>query len=605
MRFPGAKGVRSERKEVPGSMNMNSASNIRSELGEVLARSRSAFIGIAILSAVLNILMLGGSIFMMLVYDTVLPSHSVPTLVSLLLMVIVVYLFQGVIEMIRGRMLVQIGATFDLGLGARIHQLIGKLQLSARIGGDGLQPVRDLDTVRSFMSSAGPAALIDLPWMVFFILILFLMHPALGLTVLVGAIILIGLTYATERSTRVSSRDVTILTSQRQAMAEATRRHAEVIKAMGMGQRMGSAWMSLSARSMDAQQRLTSVASTLGGASKTFRMLLQSVVLAVGALLVLQNLATGGIIFASSILAARALAPVEMAIANWRGFVASRQSWQRLQEMLARVPQKDLQHELPAPTSTLAVEGLSLAPPGASRLTVDGVSFVAHAGEAIAVIGPSGSGKSTLVRGITGIWEPARGCVRLDGAALDQWTSDSLGRHVGYLPQNVELLDGTVAENIARFDPEASTDDIIAAAKLAGVHDLVVRLPDGYQTQVGADGSSLSAGQRQRIALARALYKDPFLIVLDEPNSNLDAEGETALAAAVAAAAGRGAIVLLVAHRQSILSAVQLILYMRDGRALAYGPKEDILRRIAGGEAPKKLPTASVAAEEPPQQKSA
>jgi ATP-binding cassette subfamily C protein len=565
----------------------------RTELTEILASSRSAFMGIALLSAVLNILMLGGSIFMMLVYDTVLPSYSVPTLVSLLIMVTVVYLFQGVIEMIRGRMLVQVGATFDLGLGARIHQLIGKLALNARVGGDGLQPVRDLDTIRTFMSSAGPAALIDLPWMLFFIIVLFLMHPAIGITVLIGGLILLILTYATERKTRDSSRAVTILTSQRQAMAESTRRHAEVIKALGMERRMSGSWSALSAQSMEAQERLTSTASTLGGASKTFRMLLQSVVLAVGALLVIEGKATGGIIFASAILSARALAPVEQAIANWRGFVAARQSWQRLGELLKRTPEKLVQHELPPPESTLSVEDLSLAPPGANRLTVAGVSFTARAGEAIAVIGPSGSGKSTLVRGITGVWEPVRGCVRLDGATLDQWSSESLGRHIGYLPQNVELLDGTVAENIARFDPEATSEDIIAAARLAGVHDLIVRLPEGYQTPVGTDGSSLSAGQRQRIALARALYRDPFLIVLDEPNSNLDAEGESALAGAVSAAAARGAIVLLVAHRQTILSVVDLILFMRDGRAVAYGPRDEILRKIGGGgDKPRKLRSA-------------
>jgi ABC-type protease/lipase transport system fused ATPase/permease subunit len=223
-----------------------------------------------------------------------------------------------------------------------------------------------------------------------------------------------------------------------------------------------------------------------------------------------------------------------MAIANWRGFVATRQSWARLKELLQKAPERQITHELPAPTSTLSAEGVSLAPPGANRLTVEGVSFVARSGEAIAVIGPSGSGKSTLVRGLTGVWNPVRGTVRLDGAALDQWDSDALGRHIGYLPQNVELLDGTVAENIGRFDPNATSEAVIAAARLAGVHDMVVRLPDGYETPVGADGSNLSAGQRQRIALARALYNDPFLIVLDEPNSNLDAEGETALAGKIA-----------------------------------------------------------------------
>ena len=576
---------------------MASPEGAKSELKRILAQSRSAFIAVAILSAVLNILVLGGSIFMMLVYDTVLPSRSVPTLWGLLIMLIVVYLFQGVLDVIRGRMLAQIGATVDRGLGSRIHQLIGKMALRIKMPGDGLQPVRDLDSVRSFLSGAGPSALIDLPWMFFFILILFLLHYWLGVTVLVGALILIALTFATERMTKEPSKQATALNAQRQAVAESTRRHAEVVQAMGMGGRLNQTWVYMSDQSLAAQQKLTNVAGTLGGSSKILRLLLQSLVLAVGALLVINNQATGGIIFASAILAARALAPVEVAIANWKGFVAARQSWARLQEMLGQMPDDDVQHILPPPTSTLSVEALSLAPPGANRLTADGVTFAAKAGEAIAVIGPSGSGKSTLVRGLCGIWRPVRGSVRLDGATLDQWAGDDLGQHIGYLPQNVELLDGTVAQNIARFDPNAPSEAITTAAKIAGVHDLIVRLPDGYESEVGNDGSNLSAGQRQRIALARALYGDPFLIVLDEPNSNLDAEGETALAEAVNTARKRGAIVVLVAHRQSILAVVGSILYMRDGRALAFGPRDEVLRKLTGNEPPKKIAGATVTAE--------
>jgi ATP-binding cassette subfamily C protein len=433
--------------------------------------------------------------------------------------------------------------------------------------------------------------------MFFFILILFLLHYWLGITVLIGALILIAITFATERMTKEPSKQATALNAQRQAVAESTRRHAEVVQAMGMGGRLNQTWVYMSDQSLAAQQKLTNVAGTLGGSSKILRLLLQSLVLAVGALLVINNQATGGIIFASAILAARALAPVEVAIANWKGFVAARQSWARLQEMLGQMPDDDVQHILPPPVATLSVEALSLAPPGANRLTADGVTFAAKAGEAIAVIGPSGSGKSTLVRGLCGIWRPVRGSVRLDGATLDQWSGDDLGQHIGYLPQNVELLDGTVAQNIARFDPNARSEAITAAAKIAGVHDLIVRLPDGYESEVGNDGSNLSAGQRQRIALARALYGDPFLIVLDEPNSNLDAEGETALAEAVNSARKRGAIVVLVAHRQSILAVVGSILYMRDGRALAFGPRDEVLRKLTGNEPPKKIAGATVTAE--------
>jgi ATP-binding cassette subfamily C protein len=569
---------------------------VHSDLRAILAQSRSAFIGVAILSAVLNVLMLGGSLFMMLVYDTVLPSRSVPTLVGLLVMIIVIYLFQGVLDVIRGRMLSQVGASVDRGLGAKIHVLIGKIALRVRSQGDGLQPVRDLDNVRTFLSSAGPSALIDLPWMFFFILVLFLLHYWLGITVLIGAIVLVALTFATERATREPTKQVTTLMAKRSQLAEASRRHAEVLQAMGMNHRVKRNWVQVSDQNLVAQQELTNVGSTLGGSSKIIRMLLQSVVLAVGALLVINNEATGGIIFASSILAARALAPVEVAIANWRGFVAARQSWARLHQWMKELPKEEEMQRLPPPTSTLSIEALSLAPPGAQRLTVEGVTFLVRAGEAVAVIGPSGSGKSTLVRGICGIWAPVRGSVRIDGAALDQWHAEDLGQHVGYLPQNVELIDGTVAQNISRFEPNAPSEAVIAAAKLAGVHELIVRLPDGYQTEVGNDGSALSAGQRQRIALARALYRDPFLIVLDEPNSNLDADGETALAVAVNSARQRGAVVVLVAHRQSILSVVDNILYMRDGRALAYGPKEDVMRKLSGNEPPKKIEAQAVPA---------
>jgi ATP-binding cassette subfamily C protein len=554
------------------------------DLSQILARVRTAFYGIGLLSAVLNVLMLGGSIYMMLVYDKVLPSRSEPTLYSLLLMVVLVYVFQGLLDVIRGRMLVHVGASFDVGLNGKIHQLIGKLALGSRQVGDGLQPMRDLDSIRSFLASGGPAALLDLPWMFFFIAILFLLHPALGITVLIGALILIALTYATEQRTREPMQQLTVFAAERHAMAEATRRHAEVIRALGMQDRLGTLWALTSAQNLAAQERATNVSSGLGGASKVFRLLLQSVVLTVGALLVIENKATGGVIFASSILAARALAPVEIAIGNWRGFMAARQSWKRLQQLLERVPDERVTQELPAPRSAVNVEALSLAPPGAQRLTVENVSFIAKAGEAVAVIGPSGSGKSTLVRGITGVWKPVRGAVRLDGAALDQWAPDSLGQHIGYVPQNVELLDGTVAENICRFEPGAPSELIIAAAQTAGVHDLIVRLPEGYDTAVGPEGINLSAGQRQRVALARALYRDPFLIVLDEPNSNLDAEGEQALADAVGKIRERGAVVILVAHRQSILAAVDLILYMRDGKALAFGPRDEILRRLAGGD---------------------
>lgn len=551
----------------------------RSELAEILGRSRRAFYGIAAISTALNVILLGGSIYMMLVYDLVLPSRSVPTLVELFAMITVVYIFQALLDLVRSRLLLHVSATLDVDLGRRIHRIIGALA-RGRPSADSLQPMRDLDQVRGFLSGGGPTALIDLPWMFFFIAVLFLLHPLIGLTVFVGGVVLIGLTFLTDRLSAAPMARLTSLASARHLVAEGTRRHAEVLRALGMEGRVGDTWMRVSGQYLAAQERMSGVAGTLGGISKVFRMLLQSLVLTVGALLVMRGQASGGVIFASSILSSRALAPVELAIANWRGFVSARQSWARLREQLAAMPSGDTPAMLPAPHQRLTVEGLSLAPAGSDRLTVQGASFRIHAGESVAVLGPSGCGKSTLVRGLVGVLPPASGSVRLDGASLDQWPAEALGRHIGYLPQNVELLAGTVAENIARFEPEASSEAIVAAARLAGVHELILHLPDGYNTPVGPDGSALSGGQRQRLALARALYGDPFLLVLDEPNSNLDQAGEQALADAVRASCARGAIVILVAHRPSILAAVDLVAMMRDGRVRAFGRKEAVVPEL-------------------------
>jgi ATP-binding cassette subfamily C protein len=309
-------------------------------------------------------------------------------------------------------------------------------------------------------------------------------------------------------------------------------------------------------------------------------MMLQSAVLGTGAYLVIHQEATGGIIIAGSILSARALAPIDLAIAHWKSFIAARQSWHRLNRLLEQMPVRDKPTQLQNPSTRLAVEGVSIAAPGDQRLIVQDVNFALEAGSGLGVIGPSGSGKSCLIRALVGVWQPVRGKVRIDGAALDQWSSDTLGRHIGYLPQDVELFTGSVADNICRFDPEAKSDDIIAAAKEAGVHEMIIKMRDGYNTQVGEQGSALSAGQAQRVALARALYGDPFLIVLDEPNSNLDTEGDEALTRAVRAARERGAIVVVVAHRPIGIEGVDQILVLKDGRLQAFGPKEQVLAQV-------------------------
>ena len=371
------------------------------------------------------------------------------------------------------------------------------------------------------------------------------------------------------------------LAARRNDLAATSRRNAEVLVAMGMSGRLTRRWSEANETYLAGNQRASDVAGGLGAVAKVLRMMLQSAVLAVGAYLVIHQEATAGIIIAGSILSARALAPVDLAIAHWKGFVAARQSWHRLdQAPAARCRRRMSRPCCRAPSKRLSVEAVSIVPPGDQRVIVQDVNFAVEAGSGVGVIGPSGSGKSSLVRALVGVWTPVRGKVRLDGAALDQWSSDVLGRHIGYLPQDVELFAGTVAQNICRFDPEAKSDAIIAAAKEAGVHEMIIKMREGYDTQIGEQGTALSAGQAQRVALARALYGNPFLIVLDEPNSNLDSEGDEALTRAVRGARERGAIVVVVAHRPIGIEAVDQLLVLKDGRMQAFGPKETVLGQV-------------------------
>jgi ATP-binding cassette subfamily C protein len=370
------------------------------------------------------------------------------------------------------------------------------------------------------------------------------------------------------------------LAARRNDLAATSRRNAEVLVAMGMSGRLTRRWSEANEKYLAGNQRASDVAGGLGAIAKVMRMVLQSAVLAVGAYLVINQEATAGVIIAGSILSARALAPVDLAIAHWKGFVAARQSWHRLNKLLETLPAPTEQTLLQSPSKRLSVEGVSIVPPGDQRIIVQDVTFTLEAGNGLGVIGPSGSGKSSLIRALVGVWQPVRGKVRLDGAALDQWSSDILGRHIGYLPQDVELFAGSVAQNICRFDPDATSESVIKAAKEAGVHDMVIKMREGYDTQIGEQGTALSAGQAQRVALARALYGDPFLIVLDEPNSNLDTEGDEALTRAVRGARERGAIVVVVAHRPIGIEAVDMLLVLRDGRMQAFGPKETVLGQV-------------------------
>ena len=572
----------------------------RSELGEALRACRGAFIGVGLMSCIINLLYLTGSIFMLEVYDRVLPSRSVPTLVGLIILAAGLYMAQGFLDLIRGRILGRIGTALDEALNARVFDTVVRLPLMSGARNEGMQPIRDLDNIRSFLGSQGPSAFFDMPWLPLYLAICFAFHVLIGVTALVGAIILVSLTVVTEYMSRQPAREAMGLAARRNVLAATSRRNAEVLVAMGMSSRMTQRWSSANEKYLAGNQRASDVIGGLGTIAKVLRMMLQSAVLGVGAYLVIHQEATAGIIIAGSILSARALAPVDLAIAHWKTFVAARQSWERLNNLLEKLPVRAEPTLLQDPTSRLSVEGVGIAAPGDQRVIVQDVSFALTAGQGLGVIGPSGSGKSSLVRTLVGVWLPFRGKVRLDGAALDQWSSDQLGRHVGYLPQDVELFAGTVAQNICRFDPEAKSDAIIGAAKEAGVHDMIIKMRDGYNTQVGDQGAALSAGQAQRVALARALYGDPFLIVLDEPNSNLDTEGDDALTRAIRSARERGAIVVVVAHRPVGIEAVDQILVLRDGRVQAFGPKDQVLAqvlqpRIAGPTPIKIVPDAGVA----------
>lgn len=528
-------------------------------------------------SCFVNILALTGSFFMLQVYDRVIPGRSLPTLVGLGIITLTLFAFLGLLELLRSLVLARLGQSVDERFGPIVFRSFATAPSRRSVEENGLQPMRDIDTVRGFLSGPGPTALFDLPWMPFYLGLCFLFHVWIGVVALAGALVLVGLTIIAEIRTRAPTRAAAGIALERTALAEATRRNAETVASMGFSRRLEERWSAINLRYRQTQFRTTSITVSLSTLSRVVRLVLQSGVLAVGAVLVIRQEATGGIMIASSILISRALAPVELAIGQWRGFAAARQSWSRLVRLSEADRVGDPDVRLPAPTKGLKVENLHLSAPGATVPLLRGVSFEAKAGEAIGIVGPSASGKSSLARGLVGIWAARVGAVRLDDASLSQWEPEALGAHIGYLPQEIGLFEGTIAENIARFDPSASSDAVISAAKAAGIYEMIVRMPAGFDTEIGDEGATLSAGQRQRLALARALYGDPFLVVLDEPNANLDAEGDAALTRAIAGVRERGGVAIVIAHRPSALAGVDKVMVLADGQMRGFGPKEEVL----------------------------
>lgn len=549
----------------------------RKKLAELTRGFRSVILFLLLISGLINILALTGSLYMMQIYDRALTSGSVPTLVVLSTLAIGLYLFQGCFDVIRSQVLVRVGARLDKKVAPLAHRVAIDMPRFGFSTSEALERGRDVDTVRGFLGSQGPSALFDLPWMPIYLAFIYLLHPWLGALTFAGALVLTVLTVISEILTKrlnVSTRKAAIA---RNAIADSNARNAEVLKAMGFSDRAVSRFDEANGEHLELQTKSNDIGGTFAAVSRVLRMLLQSAVLGLGAYLTIKNELSAGAIIACSVASARALAPVDLAIGNWKSFVAARMAYQRLRETVTALAAADQPMKLPIPYQTFSVDKVTVAVPGSGQVVLSDITFELQPGQALGVIGPSAGGKTTMARALTGIWPTLRGSVRLDGADLTQWREDEIGRHIGYLPQEVSLMDATIEENISRFEPDPDYQKVIEAARAAGIHDMILKMSDGYRTQLGPQGTSLSAGQRQRVALARALYGNPFLVIMDEPNSNLDGDGEAALTEAIQGISARGGITIVIAHRPSALIAVDLVAIVQNGRMVAFGNKQDIM----------------------------
>lgn len=529
------------------------------------------------ISGIINVLALTGAFYMLQIYDRALGSGSIPTLLAISILAIGLYLSQGMFDVIRSQILVRVGARLDRKLAPLAHQVTIDMPRFGFSTAEALERGRDVDTVRGFLGSQGPVALFDLPWVPLFVAFVYILHPWLGMLALGGAVVLSMLTILAELLMRGLNEGSQRAATTRNAIANSNARNAEILKAMGFGGRAVRRFAKANDEHLGLQTRANDVGGTFGAISRVLRMILQSAVLGLGAFLTIKGDLSAGAIIAASVASARALAPIDMAIANWKGVVSARAAMKRLKDTVVALADKPEPMPLPVPTASLSVEGITVAAPDTGRVLLSDVSLTLEAGQALGVIGPSGGGKTTLARALTGIWPVLRGSVRLDGAEMTQWDEETLGALIGYLPQDVALLEGDIQENISRLEENPDPRRIVDAAKAAGVHEMIVRLPEGYHTALGPMGLALSGGQRQRIGLARALYGDPFVVVLDEPNSNLDGEGEAALTHAIRAVRDRGGIAIVIAHRPSALAAVDLVAVIQNGRMTAFGEKDEII----------------------------
>lgn len=578
---------------------MHKPPRTRSELADVLFRLRRSFFALAAFSGVINVMMLTPAIYMLQVYDRALVSRNVTTLTMLTLLVIGLFMLMSALEMVRTRVLIRVGNFLDMDLNRRIFSAAFERNLS-RAGGNPAQALQDLAQVRQFLTGNGLFAFFDAPWTPIYLLVSYLIHPLLGLVTLIGSLILVGLAYLTEKATQKPLAEANQAAMSSASYANNNLRNAEVIEAMGMLPEIGKRWYQGHLRILQMQTLASDRAAIISSTGRFVRITLQSVILGAGALLAIEGKITPGMMIACSILTGRALAPVEQAIAAWKQLLGCRSAWGRLNDLLHDYPQRPPSMSLQRPLGMLAVENVIAGAPGTSNNIVRGVSFSLVPGESLGIIGPSASGKSTLARLLVGVWPTQAGKVRLDGADIFTWNKAELGPWLGYLPQDVELFEGTIAENIARF-AEVDSEAVIRAARSSGVHDMILRFPQGYDTRLAADGSPLSGGQKQRIALARALYGEPNLIVLDEPNANLDDVGEKALVDALAELKARGATVILISHRPNVLCAVDKVLMLRDGAVHMLGSRDEVfaaLRKASVIPAATTAPLASVKARE-------
>ena len=551
----------------------------KNEITEALVKFKKVFYTIAAFTACVNILMLVPSIYMLEVYDRVLASRNETTLYMLSVMVLGLFALISVLEYIRSMVVIRIGAKMDSFLNNRVYTAAFEQNLRST-GVNAGQALNDLTTIRQFVTGNGMFAFFDAPWFPIYLLVIFVFNMWMGLFALVSVILLVALAWLNEVVSRKPLAEANTTAIRSSNVATNNLRNAEVIEAMGMLPNMRKRWYAEHVKFLKLQAEASQKASRIGSITKFVQIAVQSLILGVGALLVIMGDVTSGMMIAGSILLGRALSPVQQIIGVWRQWSGVVSAYRRLEKLLADNPPRTAGMELPKPEGHLSVEGVTAAPPMVPVAVLKSVSFAINAGDCLGVIGPSGSGKSTLARLLVGVWRAAVGKVRLDGADVYLWNKDELGPHMGYLPQDIELFAGTISENIARFG-EVDSFQVVIAAKLAGVHDLILRLPEGYDTPIGDGGLGLSGGEKQRLGLARALYGDPSIIVLDEPNSNLDDIGEIALTQAIIRLRQLRKTVILISHRPSIIRETNKLLVLRDGMVSAFGPTDQVLKDLA------------------------